>query len=68
MAELRAMTKKSRTRHSAAVMSSTMPSAKYSCSGSPLMFWNGKTATDGLSGSGQQARVGASTATSPATR
>jgi hypothetical protein len=29
-----------------------MPSAKYSCSGSPDMFWNGKTATDGFSGSG----------------
>src|SRR5215475_13590502 len=33
------------------MMSSTMPSAKYSCSGSPLIFWNGKTAIDGLSGS-----------------
>ena len=33
------------------MISSTMPSAKYSCSGSPLMFWNGKTAIDGLSGS-----------------
>jgi hypothetical protein len=28
-----------------------MPSAKYSCSGSPLRFWNGRTAMDGLSGS-----------------
>ena len=28
-----------------------MPSAKYSCSGSPLIFWNGRTAIDGLSGS-----------------
>src|SRR3954465_15229537 len=33
-------------------MSSTTPSAKYSCSGSPLMFWNGSTAIDGLSGRG----------------
>ena len=32
------------------MISSTMPSTKYSCSGSPLMFWNGKTAIDGLSG------------------
>src|SRR5437868_2885677 len=32
------------------MMSSTMPSAKYSCSGSPLMFWNGRTAIDGLAG------------------
>ena len=36
------------------MMSSTMPSAKYSCSGSPLMFWNGSTAIDGLSGSGER--------------
>jgi hypothetical protein len=39
-------------RERAVIISSTMPSAKYSCSGSPLMFWNGKTAIDGLSGSG----------------
>jgi len=32
-------------------MSSVMPSAKYSCSGSPLMLANGKTAVEGLSGS-----------------
>ena len=32
------------------LMSSTIPSAKYSCSGSPLMFWNGSTAIEGLSG------------------
>ena len=38
-------------RESAVMMSSTIPSAKYSCSGSPLIFWNGKTAIDGLSGS-----------------
>src|SRR5580693_9660827 len=31
---------------------STMPSAKYSCSGSPLILANGSTAIDGLSGSG----------------
>ena len=34
------------------MISSTMPSAKYSCSGSPLMFWNGNTAIEGLSGDG----------------
>ena len=27
-----------------------MPSAKYSCSGSPVIFWNGSTASDGRSG------------------
>jgi len=36
-----------------------MPSAKYSCSGSPLMFRNGKTAMDGFSGNaGAVADVG----------
>ena len=35
----------------AVMMSSTTPSAKYSCSGSPLMFVNGSTAMEGLSGS-----------------
>ena len=33
-------------------MSSTMPSAKYSCSGSPLMLANGSTAIEGRSGRG----------------
>ena len=46
------MTKKDRTRLSAVMMSSTRPSAKYSCSGSPLMLVNGRTAIDGLSGGG----------------
>ena len=49
------MTKSQRKRDSAVMMSSMMPSAKYSCSGSPLMFWNGRTAIDGLSGSGRAA-------------
>ena len=31
------------------MMSSTIPSAKYSCSGSPLMLVNGNTAMEGLS-------------------
>ena len=48
---MRAMTKSQWMRLSAVMISSTMSSAKYSCSGSPLMFWNGKTAIDGLSGS-----------------
>ena len=33
-------------RHSAVIMSSEMPSAKYSCSGSPLMLAKGRTAID----------------------
>jgi hypothetical protein len=37
-------------RDCAVVISSTIPSAKYSCSGSPLMFWNGRRAIEGLSG------------------
>src|SRR5437879_1011497 len=44
------MTKSQRMRLSAVMISSTMPSAKYSCSGSPDMLWNGNTASDGLSG------------------
>jgi hypothetical protein len=36
----------------AVMISSTIPSAKYSCSGSPLMFSKGSTAMEGLSGSG----------------
>jgi hypothetical protein len=36
-------------RERAVMMSSTIPSAKYSCSGSPLMFWNGRTAIEGRS-------------------
>src|SRR6187551_3466566 len=45
------MTKSHFMRESEVVISSAMPSVKYSCSGSPLMFWNGSTAIDGLSGS-----------------
>src|ERR1700719_3571281 len=36
------------------MMSSTMPSAKYSCSGSPLILVNGNTDIDGLSGNGSR--------------
>ena len=56
---LRAITKSQRMRERAVMISSTMPSAKYSCSGSPLMFWNGNTAMDGLSGSGNADETGA---------
>src|SRR6516164_1574088 len=42
-------------RLSAVMISSTMPSAKYSCSGSPLILAKGSTAIDGLSG---RARAG----------
>ena len=38
------------------MISSTMPSAKYSCSGSPLRLANGSTAIDGLSGSANSGR------------
>src|SRR6516165_7892838 len=51
---LRAMTKSQRIRDSAVMISSTIPSAKYSCSESPLMFWNGITAIEGLSGKGSE--------------
>jgi hypothetical protein len=52
--ELRAMTKSHLIRDSAVIISSTMPSAKYSCSGSPLILAKGNTAIDGLSGSGSE--------------
>ena len=51
--EFRAITKNDLTRLSAVMMSSTKPSAKYSCSGSPLRLVNGSTAIEGLSGSGK---------------
>ena len=41
------------------MMSSMMPSAKYSCSGSPLMFVNGRTAIDGLVGQRERRRAAA---------
>ena len=47
------MTNSQRICESAVIISSTMPSAKYSCSGSPLILANGNTAIDGLSGSGR---------------
>ena len=36
------------------IRSSVMPSLKYSCSASPLMFMNGSTAIDGLAGTGSE--------------
>jgi hypothetical protein len=49
--ELRAITNNHLMRDNPVMMSSTIPSTKYSCSGSPLMFWKGKTAIEGSSGS-----------------
>ena len=54
------MTKNQRSLDSAVMMSSLMPSEKYSCSGSPLMLVNGSTAMAGRSGSGNA--VGAASA------
>src|ERR1051325_8414644 len=51
------MTNSQRMRLSAVMISSTLPSAKYSCSGSPLICRNGSAAIDGLSGSGRPAWV-----------
>src|SRR6516225_3924503 len=50
--ELRAITNNHLKRESAVMISSTIPSAKYSCLGSSLMFSNGRTAMEALSGSG----------------
>jgi hypothetical protein len=43
------MTKSPPMRESAVMISSTIPSAKYSCSGSPLKLTKGRTAIEGLS-------------------
>src|SRR5467141_3611191 len=51
--EFRAITKNQRSLDSAVMMSSLMPSEKYSCSASPLMLTNGSTATAGRSGNGK---------------
>src|SRR6516225_6232798 len=51
-------------RLSAVMISSPMPSAKYSCSGSPDMLANGSTAIDGLSGN---ASAGSATGFRPIT-
>src|SRR5262245_11268945 len=50
-AELRAITVRNFMWLSDVVISSTIPSTKYSCSGSPLMFWKGRTTIDGLAAS-----------------
>ena len=44
------MTKSQCNLESAVMMSSAIPSAKYSCSEFPLIFWKARTAIDGLSG------------------
>src|SRR6266404_2825344 len=49
--ELRAMTNRDFDRDSPVMMSSAMPSAKYSCSGSELRLVKGRIAIEGLSGS-----------------
>ena len=54
--ELRAITKNQRSLDSAVIMSSLMPSEKYSCSGSPLMFTKGSTAMAGRSEGGTAGR------------
>ena len=51
------MTNSERLRDSSVMMSSAMPSEKYSCSGSPLMLVNASTAIEGLSGSGRASPV-----------
>jgi hypothetical protein len=54
--ELRAITKNQRSLDSAVMMSSLMPSEKYSCSGSPLMLMKGSTAMAGRSDGGKAGR------------
>ena len=63
---MRAITNSERNRDSSVMMSSVMPSEKYSCSGSPLMLVKGSTAIEGLSDDGLEAA--ADTRGVPATR
>ena len=56
--ELRATTNSHLMRESPVMMSSTIPSAKYSWSWSPDRFANGSTATDALSGSARAGDAG----------
>src|SRR6202007_1427597 len=61
--ELRAITKNQRSLDNAVMMSSLIPSEKYSCSASPLMLLKGSTAIAGRSGGdaarrGEEASVG----------
>src|SRR5215207_6101804 len=51
--ELRAITKSQRNRERAVMRSSVIPSAKYSCSRSPLRLAKGRTTMDGLPESGR---------------
>jgi hypothetical protein len=50
------MTNNDRDFDSTVIMPSEIPSAKNSCSESPLILVNAKTAIDGLSGSGNAGR------------
>ncbi len=65
-AVLRATTDRAETLDRSVMMSSLMPSLKYSCSASPLMLANGRTQTDSLRAAG--AAVGAPGAEAEAVR
>jgi class 3 adenylate cyclase len=56
-AEVKPSTKNCRMQESAVMISSVMPSAKYSCSGSPDILSNGSTAIDGLFGNAGMHRL-----------
>src|SRR5262245_26306812 len=66
--ELRAITNSQRKRDNPVMMSSTIPSAKYSCSGSPLRLANGRTAIEGLLGIKRESRALVSAGSSKGTR
>ena len=53
--EFREMTNREEIFDRDVMISSVNPSVKYSCFGSPVMFSNGSTAMEGLSGSGKAA-------------
>ena len=59
------MTNSQRRRASAVMRSSVRPSARYSCSGSPLMFVKGRTASEGRSSALAPAAAGGAGSASP---
>jgi len=64
---LREITKKARLRERLVMMSSVIPSEKYSCSESPLILAKGSTAIDGFCAAGRALAVIASAAPTGAT-
>ena len=63
--EFRSITNSSENRDSSVMISSVMPSLKYSCSGSPLILVKARTAIEGLSGRARWGVVGRQPTSTP---